>query len=322
MNRTSIIEQASKRLEELKRSGVVVPRRASVSEPPANTALRQSASSVGEGSPTSQERGEDGPGRSLSPPITPAVADDATLALRHSSRVEVDLERLARNGYLSKGQERSTLASEFRLIKRPLLRNVVREKGQEPNRTSLMMITSAVAGEGKTFCAINLALSIAMEVDTSVLLVDADVVRPAVLERLGVSSRPGLLDVLTGDVRDLSDVILRTNIPKLSILPAGTPHAMATELLASAAMDEILLDLAARYPDRVIVLDAPPLLLTTESPVLASRVGQVVIVVDAARTPAHKVAQAFATVETCPVVLSLLNKCSDATASDGYGYAY
>jgi len=322
MNRTSIIEQAAKRLEELKRSGVAVPKPAPFSDLHGNTAPHHAAAGhvelVG-----SNGRTEPGRGAPLAPVIAPTEVGRTTgTASRRSATVDVDLARLARLGYVSPGQERSTLAGEFRLIKRALLRNIAREGTPENDRSSLIMITSAVAGEGKTFCAINLAMSIAMEVDTSVLLVDADVVRPAILERLGVPAKPGLLDILTGDVSDLSDVILKTNISKLSILPAGAPRAMATELLASAAMDQMLVDLATRYPDRAIVLDAPPLLLTTESPVLASRVGQVVIVVDAERTPVHKVTQAFATVESCPVVLSLLNKCSDLAASDGYGYRY
>ena len=339
MTRSSIIEQAARRLEELKRSGVKVPP-AVGREPQPGGARVDHQGTVLPGAATADKKPNlptratlertqpqsGGAGLLTNAKVAAGPAVQRQVHLKvvdgRSNEVEIDLARLGRMGFVVPGDSASVVAREFRQIKRPLLRNVARDESHTSNRSSLIMITSAVAGEGKTFCSINLAMSIAMEVDTSVLLVDADVVRPALLERLGLSNRLGLLDVLTGDVADLASVIVKTNIPKLSILPAGAPRAMATELLASAAMDELLLDLATRYPDRVIVLDAPPLLLTTESQVLASRVGQVVVVVDAERTPTHKVTQAFAAVESCPVVLSLLNKCSEPAASDGYGYGY
>ena len=327
-NRESIIEQATKRLEELRRSGVSVPAIPSgvsrstqhdVARLPHRDAARAGMRHAELPRTPESLNGSGLPIGARFPDQTLVSADSSTT---HSPTVEIDLVRLGRMGYLVHEEDRSVLASEFRHIKRPLLRNVDRELDGAANRSSLIMVTSAIAGEGKTFCSINLAMSIAMEVDTSVLLVDADVVRPAVLERLGLSPLPGLLDVLSGEVGNLDDVILHTNVPKLSILPAGAPRAMATELLASTAMDKLLLGLATRRADRVVVLDAPPLLLTTESPVLASRVGQVVIVVDSERTSAQKVAQAFATVEGCPIVLSLLNKCGVSMKGDAYGYAY
>jgi protein-tyrosine kinase len=329
MSRLSIIEQAAKRLEELKRSGVDVPvppvqTRSSL---PAAPLGRSTAVGAGTGDARVAGRANDTtPNRGTQPAASPALLAGSTgypgSDKRCSASVEIDLGRLARMGYLIPGQATTSLASEFRLIKRPLLRNVDRDSSSSSNRTSLIMITSAIAGEGKTFCSINLAMSIAMEVDTSVLLVDADVIRPSVLHRLGLPPAPGLLDLLSGSIPDVADVLLRTNIAKLSILPAGAPRNMSTELLASEAMDNLLTDLATRYPDRVIVLDAPPLLLATESPVLASRVGQVVLVIDSLNTSRHKVSQALTTVESCPIVLSLLNKCRTTTLGDGYGYSY
>jgi protein-tyrosine kinase len=90
---------------------------------------------------------------------------------------------------------------------------------------------------------------------------------------------PALLDVLTDESIDLSQVLMRTNVDKLSILPSGTQHARATELLASEAMIRLLDEMASRYPDRIIIFDSPPLLMTTESRVLATHMGQVVVVV-------------------------------------------
>jgi receptor protein-tyrosine kinase len=161
----------------------------------------------------------------------------------------------------------------------------------------------------------------AAEIDTSVLLIDADVVQPDLMRRLGVPTDKGLIDLLTDPALDVADVMLKTNVPKLSLLGAGSRDARSTELLASDAMAVLLDELASRYADRVIVFDAPPLLMTTEARVLASRMGQVVVVVEAGGTPRQAIEQAFASVSQCPIVMSLLNKSTDRS-SHGYGYGY
>jgi receptor protein-tyrosine kinase len=158
-----------------------------------------------------------------------------------------------------------------------------------------------------------------MELDTTVLLVDADVARPAVPERLGLPQDAGLLDLLTRKDLDVSDVMMRTNIDRLSILTAGTPHARATELLASEAMAGLIEELASRYPDRVLIFDAPPLLSSTESRVLANHMGQVVLVVEADRTPQTSVKSALDTIEDCPVVMTVLNKIERSETGSYYG---
>ena len=182
------------------------------------------------------------------------------------------------------------------------------------------MVTSALPGEGKTFTSINLAMSIAKELDHTVLLVDADVVRPSVLGRLGLPPARGLMDLLTDRDHDLADVLLKTNIPKLTLLPAGHSSSSTTELLASASMEELLDELATHYSDRIIIFDAPPLLPSTESRVLASRMGQVMVVVEADKTSRSTVQQAFATLEACPVVMGMINKYKGSPMGSGYGY--
>src|SRR6185436_1632133 len=141
---------------------------------------------------------------------------------------------------------------EFRVIKRPLINNVKSANGSSPARNNLIMVTSAVAGEGKSFTAINLAMSIAAELDNTVMLVDADLARPSLPRMLGIGEGPGLLDLLNGSA-EMPDVLLRTNIDKLTILRSGTPHERATELLASEAMRQLIDEMAARYSDRIIV---------------------------------------------------------------------
>lgn len=310
----NIIEQATKRLEELRRGGVEVPWEASrLSETQFEQMLR---SGDAEGLPRG---GLPGAG----PAAQRAAEAPAEASHAQSKSVALDLAMLERSGLLVPSLARSDLALEFRHIKRPLLRHAEEARTPGKQRQSLIMVTSALPGEGKTFCAINLAISIAMEVDTSVLLVDADVLRPSVFERLGLESDRGLLDLLTEDGLAMSDVLLKTNIPKLSLLPAGRSNPIATELLASDAMDRWLEEVATRYQDRVVIFDGPPLLLTAEARVLASRVGQVAVVVDASSTAMGKVSEAFAMIESCPLVMSVLNKCAPSERPGGYyGYGY
>ncbi|AWI79745.1 chromosome partitioning ATPase [Parazoarcus communis] len=239
-----------------------------------------------------------------------------------SRDVRIDLQRLGAMGMVTPDVPRAAIAEEFRLIKRPLLRNATVSGPAEIENGSLIMVTSAMPGEGKSFTAINLAISMAMELDYTVLLVDADVSRPSVLNRLGLPPERGLMDVLSGEVSDLGDVLLRTNIEKLSILPAGMPHPRATEMLASESMNRLLEQIANRYADRIIVFDSPPLLVTTEARVLATHMGQVVIVVEAGRTTHATVKQALATIENCPVKLMVLNKSRENAAGSYYGYGY
>jgi len=314
-----LIEQAAKRLEELKRAGVDVP-----------VAAENAAAVAVRAGPSVPERAmhslADAPGPFREPgqsagPVTPAKPEPPPAEpTRRSKLVEINLERLAAAGYVTPTAPRSRLADEMRVIKRPLLANAQGKSAAPVHSANLIMVTSAMPGEGKTFMAINLAVSIAMELDTTVLLVDADVARPAIPLRLGLSQDKGLLDLLTSQDLDIADVMLRTNVERLSILTAGTPHSRATELLASDGMARLVEELASRYPDRILVFDAPPLLSSTESRVLATHMGQIVLVVEADRTPQASVKQALATVEQCPVVMTVLNKIERADSGSYYGY--
>ena len=301
----SIIEQAARRLEELRRSGIEVPQ----GKPPVADSARPAPAPV-----PAERDARPRVVRDIAPPARPIGAGKA------SRQVNIDLPRLAAMGYLTPETPRARIADEFRVIKRPLLTNVQARAADPVDRAQLIMVTSSLPGEGKTFVSMNLAISLAMELDTTVLLVDADVSRPSVLKRLGLPSAPGLLDLLTDPSLGMTDVLLRTNIEKLTLLPAGKPHGRATELLASDAMVRLLDELAARYSDRILVFDAPPLLPSTESRVLATHMGQVVVVVEAERTTQKTVEQALATVEACPVVLPLLNKISRSEVGTYYGY--
>ncbi|MBK7593514.1 MAG: tyrosine-protein kinase family protein [Betaproteobacteria bacterium] len=323
----SLIEQAAKRLEELRRAGVEVPDDASAATAAqatpsilerAMSAERTHGTTVPADAPAPASGGREAPPHARSGDGQAGVPIGAT----QSRAVTLDLARLSAAGIITPDAPRSQIADEFRIVKRPLLANASGKGAARVKNGNLIMVTSALPGEGKSFSAINLAMSIAMELDHTVLLVDADVARPSVPRMLDLEPAKGLLDVLVDDSVDLRGVLLKTNVEKLSILQAGTKHPRATELLASDAMNRLLDDMAQRYADRIIIFDSPPLLLTTESPVLATHVGQVVVVVEAQRTPQNAVKQALAAIDACPVKMMMLNKGRVASGGDGYGYGY
>ncbi len=238
--------------------------------------------------------------------------------------VRIHLEALRARGMVVPSGTPTPTAHEFRIIKRPLLANAFGRSGQPAARNGKrIMVTSAFPGEGKSFCAINLALSIAAERDHGVILVDADVARPSVPRELGFDAQEGLMDWLIDGVPDLSRLVLPTNVDTLSILPSGRRHEHATELLASEAMGRLLEQLTERYPDRIVIFDSPPLLVTTEAQVLASYMGQVVMVVEAGKTPRDAVTQALSTIESNEIIGLVLNKAEKIETSgyyQGYGY--
>jgi exopolysaccharide/PEP-CTERM locus tyrosine autokinase len=235
--------------------------------------------------------------------------------------VEINLARLHQLGMVTQDGGRTSVAEDFRMIKRPLLRNA-RGGDDAPaiRHGNLIVVTSAMPGEGKTYCAVNLAMSIAMEMDITVLLVDADVARPSVLKVLGLPPEPGLMDILLRDQTGLADVILKTNVPTLSILPAGRANKHATELLASRSMSRLLTEIAERYADRIVIFDSPPLLMTTEASVLAAQMGQVLLVVESERTTQHAVKEALRHLEQCASVNLVYNKSTAFPGSEYYGY--
>ena len=243
-----------------------------------------------------------------------------------SQRVEIDLTRLRRQGFLTPDEGRSRLAEEMRQIKRAVLKNVEADEHLRVEDANLIMVTSSLPGEGKSFTAINLAISIAMELDKRVLLVDADVAKPSLHRYLGIEARHGLIDYLTDPHAELHQFLLKTNIPKLTLLPAGSTHQYATELLASGRMRALVEELQGRYPDRVVIFDSPPVLLTNEARVLASLVGQILVVVEAEHTPQETVKEALAAIADEEKVIGLvLNKNRRKSGGGyygGYGYGY
>ena len=295
---STLIEQAMQRLERLRGAGVSPPAPLPSKRRPGRPASAQA--DVSEAPPTA----------------------GSSQGRRTAKAVEFNAESMALARVFPPGAGPSAQTTQFRMMKRPLIKNVADLRQAGLVRSNLIMVTSALAGEGKSFTAANLAMSMATELDNTVLLVDADVARPSLGRMLGFEPHEGLLDVLE-DKLSLQDVLLATNIDKLSVLPSGAPRPRATELLASDNMRELLEEMASRYSDRIIIFDSPPLLLTTEASVLASQMGQIVIVVRADHTPQAAVQRAVASIASHPVKLMVLNQVHDKMMnSPGYGYGY
>lgn len=256
---------------------------------------------------------------------SPVDSGGFSTGIRSSRHVKLDIDRLKQMGLLTPDMSRSSLAEEFRQIKRPLLINAFGQGASVVPNANLIMVTSALPGEGKTFTAINLAMSIAMEMDRTVLLVDGDISRPSLTKNFGFEDELGLVDVLVEESVDLAEVLIRTDVPKLTVLPAGTRHHHVTELLASEYMKDLATELSQRYPDRVVVFDTPPLLATTQAGVLSRLMGQVAVVVEAGRAPQNVIKEALSRIEHCEIVGLVLNKSIQRSGSDYYyyyGYGY
>ena len=255
--------------------------------------------------------------QSFSPNPAPPSASVST-----SKRITLNLAKMRQYGIVTPDEGRTQVAEQFRVIKRPLLTNAFNQGAGMIKNGNLIMVTSALAGEGKSFCTVNLAMSIAMEMDRRVLLVDADVARPTVPKILGLGTERGLMDILLDEKLKLADVLIKTNVEKLTLLTAGTRHSHSTELLASQSMAALLKELAQRYADRVVIFDSPPLLLTSEARVLASQMGQIVVVVEAETTSQQAVKEMLRQIESCDVVNLIYNKARSFSGGEYYGYYY
>jgi len=238
--------------------------------------------------------------------------------------LELDKDSLNDRGFLIDTGTRKSIKDEFRTIKRKLLNNAFGSASRTLKNSNLIMVSSSKPNEGKTFISINLALSIALEQDKTVLLVDADVLRPSVNRELGLEQTHGLIEYLLGQHDSIGDMLYSTNVDKLKVIPAGEPHHLSNELLASDRMAALAHELAERYPDRVVIFDCPPLIGVTETPVLANLMGQAVIVAEESKTLIADVKKATEPLNEDMAVGIVLNKAirshKDMYGYYGYGY--
>ncbi len=234
----------------------------------------------------------------------------------------IDFAELKRLGFLGPNEQRSRQAEEYRTIKRPLLFNAFGKGSAAGERQNLILVTSAMPGEGKTFTSINLAISMAMEQDFTVLLVDTDDVRRSTSNLLGVDDCAGLVDVLQDPEMSLKDIIVPTNLPRLKVLPVGRSSGQTPELLGSERMQHLVRELSVRYSDRIVIFDSPPLLATSQSTVLSQFMGQILVVVEAGRTPLQAVLDSVAQLDRDKAIGMVLNKSPKAFSGDYYGGYY
>ena len=237
-------------------------------------------------------------------------------------RVEIDARRLARAGMFTPGSSVNRTTEEFRLIKRAVLERADKARGEGVANANLVMVTSTREGEGKTFVALNLAFSLAAEQDRSVVLVDADPAKSSIAQLLRLQVEHGLLDLLQDDAVEAGDVVLPTSIAGLSILPGGHRHALGAELFASDRMGALLQALCVATPHGIVILDAPPVLATSEPSALARHVDQTVLVVEADKTSRAALIEALNLIGICPHIGLVLNKARFRFGAVRFGAYY
>ena len=262
------------------------------------------------------------PGTSSSlPPVVPTAAAGAAAANR---QVAIDRGLLSDSGLLVPHASVGVLAEEFRIAKRQLLLTARQLAHSDPAKARTILICSAQPGDGKTYCAVNLAISIAAERDTRVVLVDADVAKPGVMHRLGVPDGMGLglLDALADPAIDVEDCVVATDIENLSLLPVGKQTTSDTELIASHRTAELIARLLAVDPRRVLLFDSPPALAASPASVLALHAGQVMLVVRADKTLESEIRDAVQQLEGCAQIQLLLNKVAFSPRADRFGSYY
>ena len=306
----SIVERALQKAQSKARADAATP--AATPESPVEPLMAPAAATAAAASPPTAH----GPGLTASP------ADPGLTARDLKAIVQVDVEALRTSGRLPSVAMADQTDEEMRRIKWPLLRSIAGADGVTPARNNVILVTSALPGEGKTFTSLNLALSIVRDREMRAVLVDADVARPGLTPSLGLESRAGLNDALEDVERDVSTITYQTDIEGLFFVPAGKWHPQAPEFFAGSRMPQIIAALSRRVGNGVIILDSPPLLATNEAQVATRLAGQVLLVVHADTTPQRAVMDALALVDKDAPVSAVLNRCKPSALSRYYGHYY
>jgi exopolysaccharide/PEP-CTERM locus tyrosine autokinase len=303
----SLVERALKKIQESRAHGPQSSPVPAQAGRPAHTIPMQPAPSA-----TVQSSVSQAPRISAVPVLEP---------VRPTRTLHIDRDALRHSELLPPLSQERQLSGEYRQIKRPLIANALGRGVPKIPNGHRIMVASAMPGDGKTFTSINLSLSFALEKDLSVVLVDADVAKAHLSRILGVENDPGLMDLLHDEQLDPESVILPTDVPGLSILPAGKAVETATELLSSARMEHVASQISARDPKRIVLFDSAPLLITSEAMALVSAVGQIVMVVRANVTPQSAVLDAIELLGEGKSIGLVLNQ-ADEQVRPGYYYQY
>ncbi len=228
----------------------------------------------------------------------------------------IDREDLRDAGLIVPEDPVTGLLEEFRIVKREVLADARTGRSALARR---ILVCSPHPGEGKTYCATNLAIALAAERNLEVLLVDADVVRPSVTERLGIEAERGLMDALADPSLAPESLVIRTDIAGLFVLPAGTASVRDAEYLASARTGEVLDRLTEGAPDRIVIFDTPPALAASPAAELAQHVGQALLVVRADETSRAALEDAQQLLSACADIKLLLNAARYSPSGRRFG---
>lgn len=235
------------------------------------------------------------------------------------NKCQLDYQQLKKDGFLVSTEAVSNKAEEFKRIKRPLLRNALGKGVTTVENGNLILVTSALPKEGKSYISFNLAMSMATEMDITVLLIDADVYKTSLTNMLGLKGRLGLTDLLVDPKLDLADVINDTDMPRLKILPAGSHTTHVTELLASSQMSQLTQKFSDSDKNCMVIFDTPPLLASSDANVLSHYAGQLVMVVEAANTSQTMIKDAVSMLDSKKAIGMILNKSRTAHNHEYYG---
>ncbi|MEW8220433.1 MAG: XrtA-associated tyrosine autokinase [Candidatus Thiodiazotropha taylori] len=314
----SSIEKAIERLEKSKAEKKSVDRSA-VEVEPEKTATPEAAPSE---TVAASQPVEEKVSAAVEEKASPAVEETVNESIEEAKRINLDYEALSSNGFIVPHSGNKQLSEEYRIIKRPLIRNALGKGAAPITHGNLVSIASSLPSEGKTFTAMNLALSIATELDTTVLLIDGDVLKYSLSRLLGIQNEPGLIDLLSQKECNVSDVIIHTQIPRLKLIAAGHRSEKSTELLASKEMERLLDELSNRYSDRIIIFDSSPILATSEAAVLNQHMGQILLVVEAGETPVDAIKDSLSRLDQEKAIGLVLNKSREDKGSNYYGTYY
>ncbi len=302
----SLAERVARRLDGARAAPVTVP------APPRPEDLLQAPGSVVAPPPVETMTGE-GP---------PPVAISREAVERDGTFLQINFAKLQAAGFITPLSPRTNSTEAIRVIKRQLLKIAFPQGRRDviAGNDNVIMVTSSLPGEGKTFVSLNLAMSFCAERDLFVLLIDGDSHRRTLGGLLGAKGDVGLVDILVDNDLQVRDLIQRTNVANLSFLPGGRPHPHAAELLASKQSGLLMQDIAARYPDRLILIDTPPVLASTEAVGLSGHVGQTVVIVEKDRTSKRQLRRALEMLEGGRNVGCILNMVPLEETFADYGY--
>ncbi|WP_284125639.1 P-loop NTPase family protein [Parerythrobacter aestuarii] len=247
----------------------------------------------------------------------PAVIDAAPVApVFEGEHHKVNRQHLRDQGLIDPDGKVSELLEEFRIVKRQLL-SAAKTRGTAQSRR--ILVSSPHPDEGKTFCAVNLAIAMAAERDMEVLLVDADIAKPSILSTLGLPKASGFMDALSHEEVPVEDLVLGTDIPGLWVLPAGHVDKNGAEYLSSGATAEVLDRLTVGVPNRIVIFDTPPALAASPAADLAKHVGQVVLVARADQTGRSALEDACQLLSACDDIKLLLNAANFSPSGRRFG---